>query len=95
MKVLWTRRARRHLNAHRDLVAKDSEQNVALVIGRIVSAAALLETNPLIGRIGRMAGTRELVVPRTPSVVPYRVKKQSVELLAVIHGHRDWPPLKM
>jgi len=46
------------------------------------------------GRTGRVPGTRELVVPRTPFVIPYRVMGREVHVLAVLHGKRAWPSLK-
>jgi len=39
----------------------------------------------------RVSGTRELVVTRTPFVVPYRVEEDRIEILAVIHAARRWP----
>ena len=36
-------------------------------------------------------GTRELVVPRTAYIVPYRVREDVVEILRVLHGARRWP----
>ena len=38
-----------------------------------------------------MVGTRELVVPDTPYVIPYRVRLQRLELIAVFHGRQKWP----
>jgi toxin ParE1/3/4 len=42
------------------------------------------------GRIGGVAGTRELAVSRYPYLVVYRVKKHGVRVLAVIHTSRHW-----
>jgi plasmid stabilization system protein ParE len=44
-----------------------------------------------IGRSGRLTGTRELVVSGTPYIIPYRVKEDRLELIAVFHGHQKWP----
>jgi toxin ParE1/3/4 len=44
----------------------------------------------MIGRQGRVGGTRELVVQGTPYIVVYRVH-DDVEILAVVHGARKWP----
>jgi toxin ParE1/3/4 len=49
------------------------------------------QTQPAMGRPGRIAGTRELVVPDTPYVIPYRVRRERLELIAVFHGHQKWP----
>ena len=50
MKVVWSRRAIRHLVRLREHIEKGSEQNAALVAGRILKAVALLESHPEIGR---------------------------------------------
>jgi toxin ParE1/3/4 len=91
MKVIWSRRAIRHLAAIRAYIAKDSEQNAALVATRILKAVELLQSQPGIGRPGRVLGTRELVVPDTPYIIPYRVRGERLELIAVFHGRRQWP----
>ncbi|HCU24030.1 MAG TPA: type II toxin-antitoxin system mRNA interferase toxin, RelE/StbE family, partial [Deltaproteobacteria bacterium] len=36
-------------------------------------------------------GTRELIIVGTSYLVPYRVKKDRIEILAVMHGSRRWP----
>ena len=51
----------------------------------------LLADQPGLGRAGRVSGTRELVVARTPYVVPYRVKGEVIEALRVYHGAQRWP----
>jgi addiction module RelE/StbE family toxin len=91
MKVVWSRRAIRHLVRLREYIERDSEQNAALVASRILKAVDLLETQPEMGRPGRVLGTRELVVPDTSYIVPYRVRRQRLELIAIFHGRQKWP----
>ena len=91
MKVVWSRRAIRHLIYLREHIQKDSEQNAALVAKRILKAADLLERHPEMGRPGRVVGTRELIVPDTPYIIPYRVRRERLELIAVFHGRQKWP----
>ena len=43
------------------------------------------------GRTGRLAGSRELIVPGTSFIVAYRLQGQVVELLGVLHAARRWP----
>jgi toxin ParE1/3/4 len=43
------------------------------------------------GRIGRIDGTREAVVPRSPYIVVYQVSTETVEVLGVWHAAREWP----
>jgi len=91
MKIAWSRRAIRQLVSLREYIAKDSEQNAALVAARILKAVDLLEGHPDMGRPGRVVGTRELVVPDTPYIIPYRVRRDRLELIAVFHGRQKWP----
>ena len=90
MKVVWTRRAIRQLAALRNYIAKESEQNATRVAQRILGAVELLRQQPEIGRPGRIPGTRELVVQDTRFLIPYRVKKGRLELIAVFEGHQKW-----
>jgi plasmid stabilization system protein ParE len=43
------------------------------------------------GRPGRVHGTSELVVDGTPFIVAYRIRDETVEILAVLHSSRKWP----
>jgi toxin ParE1/3/4 len=43
------------------------------------------------GRPGRVARTRELVVTGTPYILPYRVTAGVLEVLRVLHASRKWP----
>jgi toxin ParE1/3/4 len=43
------------------------------------------------GRRGRVAGTRELIVSDTPYIIPYRVRANAVEILRVFHAAGKWP----
>jgi plasmid stabilization system protein ParE len=90
MKVVWSPRAIRHLVAIGDYIEKDSETNAALIAGRILDAIETLRTQPQMGRPGRLAGTRELVVFGTPFIIPYRVRRERLELLAVFDGRRQY-----
>ena len=91
MKIIWSRRAIGHLVALRRRIQRDSEQTAAIVARRIVNAVDLLQTQPDMGRPGRIVGTRELVVPDTPYIIPYRVRQGRIELVAVFHGRQKWP----
>lgn len=46
---------------------------------------------PLLGRPGRVEGTRELSVPRTRFVIAYRVRDDVVEVAALVHEAQQWP----
>ena len=58
---------------------------------RIQAAVRLLAEVGHRGRPGRWSGTRELVIPRTFDIVPYRVRGDVIEILRVFHSDRRWP----
>lgn len=91
MKAVWSRKAVQHLVALREYIAKDSEQNATIMATRILDAIDLLQTQPEMGRPGRVVGTRELVIPDTPYIIPYRIRNERLELIAVFHGRQKWP----
>jgi toxin ParE1/3/4 len=89
--VKWLRRAVANLNAEAEYISQDSPAAAARTVAAIVDAVELLRSHPAMGRPGRVPDTRELVVPGTPYIVPYRVRGDAVELLRVFHGARKWP----
>ena len=74
-----------------DFVARDNPSAARRLVARIAASVEALGDHPHLGRPGRITGTRELVVAETPYIVPYRVRGDDVEILAVFHGARRWP----
>ncbi|MGH6895606.1 MAG: type II toxin-antitoxin system RelE/ParE family toxin [Geminicoccaceae bacterium] len=91
MEVLWLDDALADVTGIYRYVAADNPRAAARVVARIQAAVRLLSATPHRGRPGRWPGTRELVVPRTPDIVPYRVEGDLIEILRVFHGARRWP----
>lgn len=91
VKLVWSRRAIRHLEALREYIDRDNPKAAVGVSQRILASVELLQKQPHMGRPGRVIGTRELVVPDSPYVIPYRVRNERLDLLAVFHGRRKWP----
>jgi toxin ParE1/3/4 len=92
MNIRWSPQALRDLASLRAFVAEDDPAAARRLVLRIVDAIeTLLPDHPEIGRPGRVPGTRELVVPRTPYIVPYRVRHGTLQVLRVYHGARKWP----
>lgn len=56
-----------------------------------MEAASQLEKFPFSGREGRVEGTRELVVPGLPYILPYRIEGEDIQIASVIHTSRKWP----
>ena len=91
MRLVWTEPALRDLAAVRAYIARDSAAAADRQVDRVVTAVASLLQFPEIGRPGRRAATRELVVSRTPYIVPYRLRGDVIEVLRVLHGRQCWP----
>jgi toxin ParE1/3/4 len=85
MRIVWTEPASRDIEDIGDYIAKDNPAAARRVVRAIEAAVRRLARFPHSGRPGYRAGTRELVVPRTPYIVPYRVGPRAVEILAVFH----------
>ncbi len=91
MKISYTRLALADIDQAATFIARDDPQAAKLVVERIEAAVSGLMLHPELGRQGHVQGTRELVVSRTPFVVPYRIMGDRIEVLAVTHGRRAWP----
>lgn len=90
-RVRWTSPALADLDAIQDYLAERNPAAASRLVNDILDRTdALLAANPELGRRGRVAGTRELVLPKTSYVVAYRVM-EAVEILAIMHGAREWP----
>ena len=90
--TIWTRRALRHIDDIAGYLAQEAGEEVAdRILRRIQEAVSHLEDHPTLGRVGRIDGTRELVVSHTPYIVAYRIRHGDVHILAVLHTARRWP----
>ena len=90
MRIEWTRRYLRELEAIGDYIAQQSPRSGARVVSEIHSKTRrLLSANPFIGRPGEIPGTRELVITGTPYVVAYRFSDTRIEILFVQHGAKQ------
>jgi toxin ParE1/3/4 len=90
-RIKWLKTALKNLNYEAAYIAADDPAAARLVVRRIVQSVALLSAQPAMGRPGRVAGTRELVVPNTRYLIPYRVRHGVIEILRVFHASRRPP----
>lgn len=91
MRVEWTAAAEESLLAIARYIAVETPRAALAVYEEIRRQVANLAEHPEIGRPGRVRGTRELVITRTPFIAAYRVKQEAVTVLAVLHGRQRWP----
>ena len=90
MHVVWLSRARQDLGRALRYTERNDPAAARTVEDRILTAIRKLPDFPRIGRPGRVAGTRELVITRTPYIVAYQVSGEAIRILAIIHGARRW-----
>jgi toxin ParE1/3/4 len=88
-----TRPAQADIDNAFDYLHSENPRSAQLLVSRIASAITKLDRAPYMGRPGRAAGTRELVVPRTSYIAIYEVTEIGVTVLRVMHGRQQWPPI--
>ena len=72
-------------------IASDSPDAAVEVDLRIREQTRTLLSFPAAGRPGRVRKTRELVIHGTPYIAAYRIDKDRIVILRVLHGARRWP----
>lgn len=91
MDVKWLRVALENLDAEAEYIANDNPRAAERTVTAIREAVKLLSDFPAMGRTGRVPGIREMAVPSTPYVIPYRVRDNHIQILRVLHAARKWP----
>lgn len=91
MKIVWTEPARQDLREIFTYIAEENPRAARALLAEIKERVSVLASNPQIGRPGRVDSTRELVLNGTSYILPYRVKDQQIQVLAVFHAARRWP----
>ena len=94
LNVSFTPRASSNLEAIHQYISDADVGAAERVIARIVQAIIMLERFPMLGRIGRVPGTRELPIVRLPYFAVYRIVSETeINVLAVIHERQKFPKL--
>jgi toxin ParE1/3/4 len=93
MRLAWSRFAFEDRDAILNHIAKEDIEAALSTDSRIEEAVENLGAFPLMGRLGRVVGTRELVVSKTNFVVAYQIDEAErvVTVLRVLHGAQQWP----
>lgn len=91
MRIRLTNPAVDDLDSIEAYLREDNPDAAVKTVVRVLEAIEGLTEFPNIGRPGRVPGTRELVVSKTPFIAVYRVRENVVWVLRVLHGARRWP----
>ncbi len=91
MKLYWAAEAIADRFDIYDYIEADNP-DAAVVLDELFSKAAeRLQIHPMLGRAGRVDGTRELVAHENYILV-YDIAGDKVRVLRVLHAARQWPP---
>jgi len=92
MTIHYTRRAFADREAIFDYLAERSPKGALSVQRAILKSIRALEAHPGLGRLTDFADVRELVVPRYPYKVYYRIEGREVWILHIRDTRRQpWP----
>ena len=91
MQVKWTMKALTNLDDAVEYIGGNNPAAAKDVARQIWQTSQLLVLQPNLGRPGRVMGTRELVIPNLPYILPYIQKGNIVYILRVIHRSMMWP----
>jgi addiction module RelE/StbE family toxin len=93
VQILWLDQAEKDLGEAFDYLLVRSPRAGRRIYEVIRDGVTELADYPGLGRPGRLAGTRELVIVSTPYVIAYTVDQRldAVIMLRVLHGARRWP----
>lgn len=91
MKVVFDPRAVEDLEQIRFWISQDRPATADAVMERIFASVERLARFPEMGRVGKVQGTREWVVPRLPFIVVYTSDALGDELrvVGVFHAARE------
>ena len=91
VRVLWSATAVKHLQEAVDFLQEESSRGASTFRRRILEMKRRVGQMPYSGRVGRIDGTREAVVPRTPYILVYRVSEKTADVLGIWHAAPKWP----
>lgn len=88
--VTWALEAREQLAEILDFISDHSEIAAEEMAERIAHSTSNLSNHPYLYRVGRVGGTREMVV-HANYVVVYRVMTDAINIVAVLHTRQQYP----
>ncbi|HEY1500244.1 MAG TPA: type II toxin-antitoxin system RelE/ParE family toxin [Acidobacteriaceae bacterium] len=92
MRLYWSEASLRDRDEIFDYIEADNPEAAVEVDLRIREQTSSLIRFPSAGRPGRVRGTRELVIQGTSHIVAYRIERDRIRILRVLHGAQLWPP---
>lgn len=91
MKIEWRPKAERDLDSIVDYIAADNPRAAVAQGDEVYEQVMALKDFPEKGRCGRVDGTFESVINRTPYIAVYRIKGGKIQVLRILHSSQPWP----
>jgi len=91
VRVRWTIPAVGQLQSLFDYIADENPGAAERTVRRIHEATLRTARLPKAGRMGRVPGTREIIVSGTHYLVAYRIVENLIDVLAILDGAQQWP----
>ncbi len=91
MKIRLVKPAEQDLEEVYAYVNIDNSTAALRTVTRVLEAIEYLLQFPNMGRAGRLANTRELIVSGTPFIVIYQIRRPDIYVLRILHTARKWP----
>ncbi len=91
MRLTWSALAIADRLAIFDFIEQENPAAAVRIDTKIELGIRQLLQFPESGRIGRVTGTRELVITGTPYIAAYAVLPARIRVLRILHGAQVWP----
>ncbi len=89
MKVFWTDDALESVEEIADYILEKNPQAAEDIQNKIHKKVELLSYNPMSGKQSSVEGVRELILGSYPYSIFYRIKKDWIEIIKVLHQSRN------
>jgi toxin ParE1/3/4 len=94
VQLQWTEPATQDLDKIEEYISRENSPTVAInIVLRVIETVEfVLPAHPRAGRLGRVTGTRELVIEGVPFIIIYRqVGSDQLQVIRVLHDAQQWP----
>ena len=87
LEVIWENRAENDLAEYQEYIHQFNPKASVDVVERIFDCVETIAEQPLMGKPGKINGTREFAIPDLPITLIYRIKEASL-VIVFLHHHR-------
>lgn len=91
MRLRYLSSALNDLRLIHEYITRDNPAAARRVIAALRQETQALAQHPQLGRLGQLEGTREQVHSRYPYIIAYRIQRDEIQILGIVHSSRKWP----